>query len=205
MPPTPEVNIITRYVLENPWPLGVILLAVAGVLAWKGFREGMATRLRVAAIVAAAGAIVLITGIMVVTAGEHAVQTARALIDAVVREDLVAADRLLSDDAAMTIGSPSNPGQDKFFILASLEEFATRESVESNSISAEHGYSESSNVGVVHVSCTTLVERFPYPTLSRWVMRVERQNDDQWRVTRLTCVSINNQTPSMNMISEGRR
>jgi hypothetical protein len=205
MPPAPEGNIITRYILENPWPLGMILLAVAGVLAWKGFREGMATRLRVAAALAAAGAVVLVTGIMVVTSGEHAVQTTRALIESVVREDLVAADRLLSDDAAITIGSPSNPGQDKFFILSSLEDFATRESVESNSITAERGYSESSNVGIVHLSCTTIVERFPYPTLSRWIMRVERQTDDQWRVTRMTCISINNQTPSMNMISEGGR
>ena len=204
MPPTQDENLITRYVLENPWPLGVILLATAGVLAWKGFREGMATRLRVAAIIAAAGAAVIIIGALVVTAGEHAIRAARTLVQSVVQEDLVVADRLLADDAVLTIGSPTNPGIDKSDILLSLEEFAARERVESNSITSERTYGESSTVAIVHLNCSTIVERFPYPTLSRWEIRVERQSDGQWRIARITCTSINNQAPSMDIIRSGR-
>ena len=39
MPQPPQVGLITRYVLENPYPLALVLLALAGGLAWTAVRN----------------------------------------------------------------------------------------------------------------------------------------------------------------------
>lgn len=205
MPAPPETSVFTQYVLENPWPLAGILLTVAAILAWTGFREGMAKRLQASACLAIAGAALLAAGYLIETAGERARTVTRALVDSVVKKDLIAADALLANAAVLTLGSPNNAGVDKSEILRSLEDFAARYTIESNSISSEKAFTESSDAGVVHLSCTTTVQQAPYPTFSQWVVQVERQSNGEWQVTRLTCVTINNQTPSSsNVISGGR-
>jgi hypothetical protein len=61
-----------------------------------------------------------------------------------------------------------------------------------------NSYTESHSAGVVHLACRTTVNGFP--NASKWVLRVERQPDGSWKVTRLTCVSINEQTPPMELV-----
>ena len=41
MPEPPSTSLVTHYLLENPWPLAIILLAIATFMAWTGFREGL--------------------------------------------------------------------------------------------------------------------------------------------------------------------
>ena len=48
MPEPPATDFFTRFVLENPWPAGLVLLAIAVVLGWLGLREGLKNRVRVA-------------------------------------------------------------------------------------------------------------------------------------------------------------
>src|SRR5678815_193441 len=110
MPQAPSVSIFTRYVLENPWPLGLGLLLIAAWLAWSGFREGLKSRQQYAAIAGVFGIAVLVIGHFVVTSGEHAKALTRSLVEAVVRNDSVAALAMFSNDATFTVGSPNNPG-----------------------------------------------------------------------------------------------
>jgi hypothetical protein len=62
------------------------------------------------------------------------------------------------------------------------------------------GYTESADAGQAHLTCLTTVGQFPYPNASRWIVRVQREEDGVWRVTGLTCVSINDRTPSLDML-----
>ena len=110
MPEPPATDFFTRFVLENPWPAGLVLSAIAAVLGWLGLREGLKNRVRVAFVLAIVGAGVIAIGLLVTTAGEHGRRVTRALVDAVVSEDVVSSMALFSDDAVMNSGSPNNPG-----------------------------------------------------------------------------------------------
>jgi len=192
----PRSGVFTRYVLENPWPLGFVLAIAGAVVLWNGLREGLPMRQRLGFGLAIVGAIVLAAGWLIETAGEQAARVTRELVDAVVANDTQAAIALFSDDAVMSIGSPRNPGFDLDYITERLDRLAARYTIDSNSITGLKLATESRRVGHVQMACMTTVDGLPYPNMSRWMLRVERQEDGSWKVTRLTCVEINNQVPS---------
>jgi hypothetical protein len=142
-----------------------------------------------------AGAVILAIGWFVVTSGEQAKAVTRTLVNAVVADDPVLALAQFSNDAVFAVRSPKNPGFGLSFIEEQLLRVNGRYSIESNTMTMLRGYSESSDAGVVHMACFTQVAESPYPTMSQWVVRVQRQPDDTWKVVHLTCVSINDQTP----------
>jgi ketosteroid isomerase-like protein len=176
------------------------LLVVAAWMWSTGRRDGSKPRMRVAAGFGAAAVIVPLTGWFVVTSGEHARIVARDLVQAVVSKDNTTASALLASDCVLTVAAPNNPGLDRPAIIKSFDAFAQQYSIESNSIAMLRVYSESSDCATVHMSCSTTVDSFPYPNFSRWVLRVRRQADGSWRIVRLMCVSINNQTPSLDRL-----
>ncbi len=193
MPEPPSSSLVTHYVFENPWPLGLILLAAALVAGWMGLREGLATRKRAALVLGVLGAIVFVLGTMITTAGERGERVVKSLVDAVASEDLIGGMALISDDATMNAGSPQAPGfgyqtiQDRFALLAD------RYTIESNLVMSMRGYSMPDDEAEVHLTCRTMVEGFP--AISNWVVRVKRQSGrGEWKVARLTCISINGET-----------
>jgi hypothetical protein len=197
MPP-PDSSLVTRYVLENPWPLGLSLLAIAVWLGWTGLREGLMPRLRAAAILGGIGSAVLALGALITTAGERAKSVTRQLVDTVVNQGAGAAAPFFADDAVLVVGSPSNPGIGGGVIQSQLIPAASRYHIDSNTVTSLKGYTESSGSGVAHLASLTSVQGFT--TASRWVLHVQEQADGQWKITRLTCVSINNQTPSTELL-----
>jgi len=200
MPEPPDVGIITRYVLENPWPLGGVLLAVATWLIWSGLREGLMNKVKAGGGLAIAGAVVIATGILVVTSGEHARIVTRRLVDAVVAGDVQLALAQFAPGAAFAMASPKNPGYGLQVIEEQLINVTGRYPIDSNTITMLRGYSESSDAAVVHLACFTQVAASPYPTVSTWAVRVQRQDDGQWRIVHLTWVSINDQTPQIGTL-----
>ena len=52
MPEPPRVSLFTQYVLENPYPLGVLLVALAAGFGWTALRSDRPQRLRTAGITA---------------------------------------------------------------------------------------------------------------------------------------------------------
>jgi len=155
-------------------------------------REGLSRRTRAAGILAALGALALAIGASVTTAGEHGQRVVKALVQAVVDEDVAGGLAMFADDALMNAGSPQNPGFDVQVIRSRFARLADNYTIHSNTITEMSGYSVSSDVAEVHLGCRTTVEGFP--TISRWVVLVKRDAQGEWKVSRLTCVSINNQT-----------
>jgi ketosteroid isomerase-like protein len=200
MPEPPAVNLFTRYVLENPWPLGLVLLALAAVMAWTGMRDGFLRRTQTAVGLALLGLIVILAGLLVTTAGERAKAVTRSLVEAAVAGDTIGAVSHFADDAVLTVGSPRNPGFELDFIRDQLIRLRERYQIDSNSITMLKGFTESSDLGTVHLACYTTVNGFPYATPSRWVVQVRRQPDGEWKVERLTCVSIGDKTPPIGQL-----
>lgn len=199
-PPTPDVGLFTRFVLENPWPLGVSLAAIAAVVGFVGFREGLTRHIKAAAILGAVAAAIMLAGVFVETSGERAKSLTRVLAAAVIAEDLVTVDNLLGANATLSVGSPTNPSVDRDTIMATLSRITASYDFDDNTITILRGYSVSADEGEAHLACHTTVEQYPYPNASRWVVRVERQADGTWMVTGLTCVSINDRTPSLDLV-----
>ncbi len=198
MPDPPSVDLFTRYVYENPWPLGFVSLAVSVAIAWLALRDGRTKNLWIAAALLAFGGITVLTGHLVTTSAEHGKHIVRSFVAAVVDEDLVGSAALLTDDIRLSVGSLENPARDAQFVADALSRLARSFEINDNTITTLQGFTESSTRAEVHLGCRTDVEQdFGY-TLSRWILRVE-QVDDQWKITRLCCVSINGQKPTIRL------
>jgi hypothetical protein len=196
-PPAPDVGLFTRFVLENPWPLAVVLLAIAAAVAWIGLRDGRRRPLSISAVFAFLAAAVLATGLLVTTPAEHGTRVTRELVEAAVAGDVQGAMALFADDAAMTISSPRNPGFSVAALESRLSRLHTQYGIRSNRIRTLRGYTEDRETAIVHLACSTDLDgASAVPT--QWVLRIELQEDDSWLITRMTFVSLFGNPPQPN-------
>jgi hypothetical protein len=187
MPDPPSVSLLTRYVLENPWPLGLGWLAVAVGVAWVGLRAQRPRQMWVAAAVAVAAALVFAAASLVTTAGEHARGVVIGVVDAVVEADVAGAGAYLTDDAVLTYGSPGNPGLPRSVIEQRIGQL---QGIASNTITRLAAHSESADRAVVELACRTTPQIGLGPIPTSWWIEVERQPDGTWKIDRITWVSI---------------
>jgi ketosteroid isomerase-like protein len=199
MPQPPQVGLLTRYVLENPYPLGLLLLALAVGFAWTGLRSGHRQRLPIAGILAAVGVAVLLTGALVVTSGERARRVTLALVDAAVAADVSGAAAMFADDATLSLGSPANPAFPRDDIERRIENLDGKYRIEFNQVTMLQSYTEARDRATVHLGCRTTLRRGFGPTPTRWVLRIERQADGTWKVARVTWISIAGHSPASDL------
>ncbi len=198
MPDPPQVGLLTRYVFENPYPLGVVLLVVGAAIALRALSAERADRLKLAGALAAVGAAVLAVGALVVTSGERARGVTLALVEAAVAGDVDAAAAHFADEAMLSFGLPTNPGYPADEIHRRLQGLANRNRIASNRITMLEAYSASGDEGIVHLACSTTLENGFGPVPTRWVLRIERQDDGTWQVSHVTWVSFAGRTPRPN-------
>lgn len=199
MPDPPHVGLVTRHVLENPYPLGLVLVALAAGFAWTAVRGERPRRLRPAGVLAALGAAALVTGAVVVTAGERATEVTRRLVEAAVAGDVKSAGALFADEAALAFGAPTNPARTRASIQDRVDNLDGKYRVAENRITKLRSYTESRRRATVHLACLTTLEGRFGPTPTQWVLRVECLDDGSWKITHVTWVSIAGQTPSSGM------
>lgn len=191
MPPAPDVSLLTRYLFENPWPLAVALVAIAAIIAWHALRESLVKRVRWSLLLFLLAAVALLAGWLVETPGERGESITRAFVERAIANDLVGAVNLLSDDATLAVGSPKNPGTDRDAIIGGVSTLRQRFAIESNTISMLKGYALPDGRAEVHLACWTDVGYGPTP--SQWVLHLGLQQDGEWKIERITCISIANQ------------
>jgi ketosteroid isomerase-like protein len=199
MPQPPPVGLFTRYVLENPYPLGLLMLALAVGFAWSALRSQRPQGFRVAGVLAAIGAAVLVIGALVVTAGERARRVTLAVVDAAVAGDVARAGSYFADDARLSFGSPNNPSLPRRDIQSRLDQLDGKWRIRSNQITRLRAYTESSDRAVVHLACRTTLERDFGPMPTSWVLRVERQDDGTWKITHVTWISLAGRSPASDI------
>ncbi|HWB19035.1 MAG TPA: hypothetical protein VG711_01950 [Phycisphaerales bacterium] len=190
------IPFITPYVFESPLPLALMLVLGGAIACWIAVRSSQSGVLRggIAAIIL--GVAVFVIGRLVVTPGEHASEVAHQLINAATNRDLVEIDSLLAPTAMLSLNSQTNPGISRSAIIDLADRSLRQFTISSNSIGGESIQTSDSMTGAVSLTCRTIVDGVPYPTLSSWLIRVQRQDDSRWLVTHITCVSINNQPAS---------
>ena len=195
MPDPPDVGLFTRLVLENPYPIAVVAIAVGAGLLISGLREGLRNRQRIGILGISVAIAVLIIAWSVTTSGEHAKALTRSLVEATAQADALKVMSHFTSDATMSISSPTNPGYPIDFIEAQAIRLESKFSIESNRIGSLKGFTQSANSAIVHLSCSTTIAGGYAATPSRWVLRIERQDDNSWKIVHLTWVSLLNRPP----------
>lgn len=190
MPDPPQTSVFTRWILENPWPVAILLAALAIVMAWTALRDGRMARLKIAIAPAVASLLVMAAGIFITTAGERGEAVVEDFVEAVVNEDVLGAPAMLSDDATMALGKTTNPGFDAEYVKRQLDQLMVRYDITSNRITRLRGYGLSADRAEVHLGCRTEVNEGWGPTPSQWVIEVKRQDDGQWKISRVTNISV---------------
>ena len=193
MPDPPAAGLLTRYVFENPYPLGAGLLLFAAIWGWLALRDGRLDRVRLTVLPLVLGAGVLAAGWGVVTAGERGRVLVRDLSDLVVARDLVGAVNQFADAATIHLGSPHNVGHDLDYLRGALSDLVARYAIESNRITSLDAYTTGADDATIHMACFTETNRFG--GASQLVIDVARQPDGTWKIVRLTLVSVNGQPP----------
>jgi hypothetical protein len=196
-PDPPRAGLLTRYVLENPYPAAIAFAAGGAIAIWMGLRDGRRDRVIIGSAAAAIGIIVLLLGSLVVTAGEHGRRVTKGLVGAVVAGDHAAAMSLIAADATLAIGSPNNPGVGIDVIAARIADVIKRYAIESNRISYLRAYAARESEAEVHLACWTDAGWGFVP--SQWILQVRRGPGGEWKVSRITCLAISGQVPAANL------
>jgi hypothetical protein len=199
MPEPPRVGLFTRYVLENPYPVGLLLVALAAGLAWTALRSGRPQRLRTAGMLAVVGAGALLVGALVVTAGERARRVTLAVIEAAVAADVTGAAALFAADARLSFGSPANPGLPRGDIEGRIDQLDGKYRIQANRVTMLRAYTETSDRATVHLACSTTLERGFGPAPTQWVLRVQRQDDGAWKIAHVTWISYAGRSPASDL------
>ena len=200
MPDPPQTDFVTRYIFENPWPGVIVLLIVAIAFGYTGLQRGEMGKVRIAGVGLLLGIVLYVTSALITTPGEHARAVTRSFVSAVVQSDMTTAFGLLSPNAAMAFGAPSNPGMDVNFLQSQLMQLQGAYRIDQNTITQLNAYTDGPNRGIVHLGClTTLEAGWGGPNRSRWVLAIEQQPDDTWKITRITAVEINGRTPDLSI------
>ena len=200
MPDPPSVSPITQYLFDNPWPLVMVLglLAVVFGLGWRSVRRRELLIFAGIAVVLAVGVFILERA--VTTSGERAEVVVRDLVAAAEQGNVQAGLALFSGDATMSLVDPRNPGVGIDEIARRLRLVTGRYAIKSNAITSLKAYSEDSDRGVVHLRVRSEFESgYGFPVSSAWVIAVERQADNTWKVGRITFIEFNGQSPTVGV------
>ncbi|MCH2145811.1 MAG: hypothetical protein MK082_11800 [Phycisphaerales bacterium] len=192
----PSESMITRYLLENPWPGGLFLLLTGFVLlmAWQNRGEN---RLAIASGVSILlGILIFLIASMVVTAGEHA----EALIERIVHHaedgDPDAILELIAPDATLHLESLRQPGRPFEQLESSIRSLESSNRITDNSIGKLRGWTMDPDRAIVHLGCRTTTSGSWGPVPSTWAFQVERTPNGDWHVKRIAFTSLAGRTPS---------
>jgi ketosteroid isomerase-like protein len=198
MPDAPDVTFFTRFVLEQPLPVAVVLVAIAGVLGFVARRDGNRRLLYAAGAALLLAVIVYVISQLVETSGEKAETLTKQFVRLAVAGDAVGTMALFSDDAVLTLVTPTSEAQSIALVRSGVEAVARRYMIDDNRITQLRGYTVDGDHAIVHMTCMTEVAGTTAQT--QWVLSVREQADGSWKVEKLTWVNVNRQRPSLSML-----
>ncbi len=193
----PQESMFIRYLLENPWPLGLFFIGVAVVLIliWVSRGGGGARLPLVAGGALVIGASVFILANIVTTPGEHARMLVKRIVAHAVDGDPDEIIALLAPNATLHLQSLRNPGQQMGDLEESIRSLEKSNRISENTITKLRAWTTSSESAIVFLGCRTSTNSTWTPVPSTWVMEVERSEGDEWRVKRIAFASLAGQPP----------
>lgn len=191
----PEESLLGHYLLENPWPVGLLSVAVGGILALLWMRQGDG-RLAIAAGVALlVSAIVFLVEAVVVTPAEHGTILVRSIVRSAEEGDPEAIIRLLDGNASLHMGSLENSGRPLEDLEDSIRSLERSNRITDNWITNLRGTTLGSDRAIIHLGCLTTTERSYGSTPTTWIFDIRRTPEGDWLVRRIAFESLMGRTP----------
>lgn len=189
--PLPNPPLIEHYLLENPWPL-VVVLAVGAMIAF--------TRLRAAGkprhgalwglILLIAGAGVWTLASWVQTGREAIARSTSALIGAAARADIPSLDALLSENLSL-FRPGGGAGLGKTDTLDRVQrDLGGPYRVREWAVLETQAMTDSASSGVTQVRVRVTLEAAGIPNISWWKIDWRRGEDGAWRAVTIEPVSV---------------
>ena len=198
MTPTgmPQTSIFTRYLLENPWPVGIGLILLGVALLFLALNRDESRVLYAAIGAIGVAAIVLAIGWLVETTAERAADATRDFVRAAEEgrvHDMIAT---LHPDATLHLGRPGNPGQPVDELERDIRTLDSSNRIVSNSLNALAYGSRNSTSAITTFTCMTTTESSYGPVQSKWMLEWQMDDRGTWRIRRITAIEIAGRTPS---------
>ena len=195
MPPEAKTGFIEGWILDNPWPLAVIIMLMAVVVAVIAVQRDDWRLLKISIGGGAVALVVLAIGIMVETAGESArIQTKRfvqAAVDGQVDDML----DTLDPDATLHVAKVQNPGFPRSNLENALDGLRSRHRIEDNSITVLNSAESPDGAVWVELACMTRTNSTGSWVPSRWILEWHRSDSDEWRIRSITAMKIAGTVP----------
>ena len=198
MPDAPDVSFYTRYVLESPLPLTIVLAAAAALFGFLAARDGRTSHIYVTLLLLLMAGIVFGLGSLVETSGEKAEAVTKEFVQLAVAGDVTGTMAKFSDGAVLTLVSPTSEALSIDFVRSGVQAIATRYAIDENRITQLRGYRSGPENGIAHMTCMT--ELGGTMTQTQWVISVREQSDGSWKIDKLTWVTVNRQRPSTSYL-----
>lgn len=193
---TPQESLPVRYLMENPWPLGLFLILLALVLAVVWNNRGGGKIALAAGVALALGVLVFLLASIVTTPGEHARALVRGMVAHAVAGDADPIIEVLAPDATLHLQSLKHPGRGLEDLEDSIRSLEDSNRITHNTITKLRAWTTSSESALVFLGCRTTTESSWGPVPSTWVFQIERSARGNWRVKRIAFVSLAGRQPS---------
>lgn len=187
---------ITRYVWENPWPLGVflVLLTIGLLLVWNHRRERLWGLL--SGVTAVLSVLVFLGASWVTTAGERARELVAEMVRSAETGDIDGVLGALAPDATLHLESLKRPGRPFEQLAGSIRSLEGSNRITENRVTRLRAWTVDSEEAIVALGCRTTTVNSWGPVPTRWVFRVEASPDGAFRVTRVAFESLAGRAPT---------
>ena len=192
----PQDAFLTRYFLENPWPLAIFLILAAFVLLliWNNrgdHRWGLVS----GACCLLAGLVFLIAS-MVTTPGEHARALVRGMVENAESGNVEGILAVIAPQASLHLESLKHPGRSFEQLEGSIRSLGGSNRITDNTITSLRAWTISDDRAQVQLGCRTTTESAWRPVPTRWVFEVQSTPEGGWLVRRIAFASLAGKAPT---------
>jgi hypothetical protein len=192
----PQDAILTRYFLENPWPVVIFLIMAAFglLLVWNNrgeHRWGLIS-----------GACCLLAGLVfllasaVTTSGEHARNLVRGMVEDAETGNVEGILAVIAPNATLHLESLRQPGQPFEQLEGSIRSLEGSNRITDNTITTLRAWTLDSDNALVRLGCRTTTENSWRPVPTGWLFKVEATPGGGWVVKRIAFASLAGKPPT---------
>ncbi|MDG2031270.1 MAG: hypothetical protein P8J45_09725 [Phycisphaerales bacterium] len=192
----PQDAILTRYFLENPWPVAIFLIMAAFtlLLVWNNrgeHRWGLIS----GACCLLAGLVFLLASV-VTTSGEHARNLVRGMVQDAETGDVEGILAVIDPDATLHLESLRHPGRPFEQLEGSIRSLGGSNRITDNTITTLRAWTLDSDTAIVRLGCRTTTESSWRPVPTGWLFKVEAMPGGGWVVRRIAFASLAGKPPT---------
>ena len=195
MPTEAKTGFIEGWILDNPWPLAIMMLLAAIGLFLLAVQRDDRRLLKVALSGGAAGLLVLAIGLMVETAGESARLETRRFVQAAVDGRVDDMLDTLDEEATLHVARVENPGFPRSNLENALDGLRSRHRIEENSITVLDSAESPDGTVWIDLACMTQTNSTMSWVPSRWILEWQRSDAGDWRIRSITAMKIAGTVP----------